>query len=206
MAPISFFRALGVVTLSLLFAPAVWAGQHTWDVAEVFTNADGSIQFVELLERTASGSGAETGIGNGTISSDTQSYHWTNGAVTSPTGQKRYLVATAGFAALPGAPTPDVIIPPGQVPFFSSSGDSVDYSIYDTCTFASLPSDGVTSLDCITDTTGVNSPTNYAGATGSVDASPPPVPGLAPAMQWVAVGLLLLAGSSLLRSRRLQPA
>jgi len=200
-------RALCAAVGCLLFAAGAQAGIHTWDVAEVFSNADGTIQFVELLEVTAPGppDAFEVGVGNGTISSDTQTHTWANGAVTGPTNQKRYLIATADFAALPGAPTPDVILPPGKVPFFDTAGDSVDFVVYDTCTFASVPTDGVTSLNCETDTTQVNSPTNYAGATGSVNAAPA-VPGLAPATQWLAVGLILAMGSALLWARRLQRA
>jgi len=51
-----------------------------------------------------------------------------------------------------------------------------------------LPTNGVDSLHRSL-TTGVNSPTNYAGDTGSVTASPPAVPGLLP---W-AVGLVAAA-------------
>jgi hypothetical protein len=36
--------------LTLLAAQAALAGIHTWDVREVFSNADGSIQFVEFWE------------------------------------------------------------------------------------------------------------------------------------------------------------
>jgi len=123
--------------------------------------------------------------------------------VTPPTNDKFYLIATPAFAALPGAPTPDVLLPAGVIPFFSASGDSVDFVTYDTCTFASAPTDGFTSRDCLTNTNGSNSPTNYAGATGSVNANPAPVgvPTLAPAMQWLAVGCLL-AGATWLFTRR----
>ena len=37
------------------------AGQHTWDVNEVFSNADGTIQFVELWE--ANGGTGEVNVG-----------------------------------------------------------------------------------------------------------------------------------------------
>jgi hypothetical protein len=42
-------------------ATAAFAGAHTWDVWEIFSNADGTIQFVELRE--ANGTAFETGIG-----------------------------------------------------------------------------------------------------------------------------------------------
>jgi hypothetical protein len=161
--------AIGPFLLSLLalHAGPARAGTHTWDVSEVFSNADGTIQFVELKE--AEGGDTEGGVGNGSISSNTKNFAWANGAVAN-TANKYYLVATPGFAILPGAPTPNAIIAPGSVPFFNPSGDSVSFGPYDTCTFGPIPTNGTLSYDCLTDTSGVNSPTNFAGATGIVTA------------------------------------
>ena len=148
----------------------------------MFSNADGTIQFVELEE--AGGGNSETGVSSGTISSNTKTFKWTSGAVTN-TALKKYLIATPAFAALTGAPTPDAIIsscappctPGPNIPFFSPSGDSVDFEVYDTCTFGPpsafppVPTNGKDSFDCLPNTTAVNSPTNYAGAAGSVRAA-----------------------------------
>src|SRR5262245_14163533 len=41
--------ALGLA-LCLSLAPAALAGAHTWDVWEVFSNASGTVQFVELKD------------------------------------------------------------------------------------------------------------------------------------------------------------
>lgn len=161
---------LAIIVLGMSPGTAL-AGIHTWDVSEVFSNADGTIQFVELME--ANGGNTEGGVGNGSIASNGESFSWTNGAVTN-TANKFYLVATQGFADLPGAPTPDAIIAPGSVPFFDTTGDSVSFVIYDTCTFGPVPTDGVGSFDCVTNSAAVNSPTNFAGQTGSVDASGSP--------------------------------
>ena len=85
------------------------------------------------------------------------------------------LIATADFAALPGAPTPDYVIPAN---FFDPAGDTITYNgAPDVAVLApgALPTDGVQSLHRdITSgvmTAGPNSPTNYARVTGSV--SPP---------------------------------
>jgi hypothetical protein len=50
----------------------------------------------------------------------------------------------------------------------------VSFVVYDTCTFGPVPTDGVGSFDCVTNSAAVNSPTNFAGQTGSVDASGTP--------------------------------
>jgi uncharacterized membrane protein YphA (DoxX/SURF4 family) len=174
--------------LTLLAAQAALAGIHTWDVREVFSNADGSIQFVEFWE--AGGGPGETGIGSAAASSDTQSFSWSNGAVAPPTSNKFYLIATADFAALPGAPTPDVIIPAINVPFFDPAGDTVCFGGFDCFTFASAPTNGTDSLDDISGV-GPNTPTNYAGVSGSVT-----IPPSAPA--WSSIAMLLATASMLL--------
>lgn len=143
-------------------------GAHTWDVSEVFSNADGTIQFVELVE--ANGTPGETGVANKNVTADVTGQSFTIPSnVAPPTSNKHILLATASFAALPGAPTPDHIIPAGSLPFFSISGDTVRYGAFDAFTFGAVPTDGVNSMN----DGGIiapNSPTNYAGATGSVNA------------------------------------
>jgi len=158
--------------LAVAAPTSVFAGAHTWDVNEWFSNADGTIQFIEIQE--ANGTPNETGVGNCFITSNARSYDIPNN-VASPTTNKYLLFATPAFAALPGAPTPDFLFPAGQVPFFATTGDTLRYSPYDTRTFGAgvLPTDGVHSLSKLL-AVQVNSPTNYAGQTGSVDASPAP--------------------------------
>ena len=91
---------------------------------------------------------------------------------------QRVEFATAGFAALPGAITPDYTLP--VAPFFDPGGNSVtiSFSTFDSVTFAAgeLPTNGVGSLNRdlsnLTNPdlmTGVNSPTNYVGNTGQLE-------------------------------------
>ena len=161
-----------VVTLGLTLgtaSPNILAGSHTWDVNELFSNADGTVQFIELRE--AGGGAFETGVGGHMLTSNANSFLITSN-VASPTSFKHILFGTAAFAALPGAPTPNYIIPAN---FFSVNGDTITYVPWDSRTFGAgvLPTDGVLSLNNNL-TTGVNSPTNYAGQTGSVNAAPAP--------------------------------
>ncbi len=170
---------LAVHFLLALSSSSAFAGIHTWDVSEVFSNADGTIQFVELKE--AAGGPSETGVSNSTITSNAKSFSWTvvGGATqVGNTANRFYLIATPGFAALPGAPTPDAIITADKLPFFfNPAGDSVDFSTWDTCTFSvPIPTDGVGSLDCgvgpaPNSPQATNSPTNYAGISAPVNAS-----------------------------------
>ena len=165
------------LSASVLFAASIAsAGIHTWDVREVFSNASGTIQYVELIERQLTG-GAEINVGTSSLTSAAKSHSWTNGQVAPPTATRSYLIASASFAALPNAPTPDVIIPVGKMPFFNPAGDTITFAGgIDAWTFGAVPTNGINSLDRDTGV-GVNTPKNYANTqfTG-VNAAPPPVP------------------------------
>jgi len=122
-------------------APHLPPGSHTWDFTEIFSNADGTIQFLELRE--CCGGAGETGPPGHLISSSTKSC----------------------------APTPDAIIPAGTLPyFFSVFGDSLTYAPWDTWNFGAVPCDGINSLKR-NGTVSPNDPTNYAGVSGSVSAT-----------------------------------
>src|SRR5262245_47417416 len=194
-------RALTIALLMGIGETAL-AGQHTWDVNEVFSNSDGTIQFVEMRE--ANGTPGETGLPSQQISSTVQgeAFFIGGGPLTPPTSNKFFLIATPAFAALAGAPTPDSIVPAANIPFFASSGDTITYSIYDSWNFGTVPTNGVSSLNRLTGVQN-NSPTNYAGGTGQVDASSPApsVPALNGLGVGLVAGLLLLAGIAIARRR-----
>jgi hypothetical protein len=158
------------VSVVLAAAPAQ-AGSHSWRINEVFSTADGSVQFIELWE--AFGEPAETFMINKNITSVATGHVFLFPAnFIPPTDDKHVLLATQSFANLPGAPTPDYIIQPG---FFDPKGDTLEYFIYDEWTFGAIPTDCVNSLHrnfWTTTATGLNSPTNYQGGTGEVDACP----------------------------------
>ncbi len=192
--------ALQTASLSavvLIAASSASAGIHTWDIREVFSNASGTIQYVELFD--AGAAGGETGVSSGTISSGTQTYSWSSAPVAPPTNGKSYLIASATFAALPGAPVPDAIIPLNKMPFFNVAGDTVSFGIFDSFVFGAVPTNGV---DSLTDGIGVgpNTPKNYAGTQGSVNAAPPPVP---TASFWITAALFTsLAAMGIIALRR----
>ncbi len=161
------------LALALLLGAPAFAGGHTWRVKEVFSNADGTVQFIEVWE--ALGGDGEVGTANHDVTSNSAVFTIPSN-VAPPTGLRSLLLATQGFADL-GVVTPDYIIPDR---FVSTGGDTVTYVPFHSVTFGAgqLPTDGVHSLNADL-TTGVNSPQNYAGDTGSVDVSvgPPEVPG-----------------------------
>src|SRR5262245_25007420 len=173
---------IGVIVLLCSGAPAL-SGVHLWRVTEAFSNSDGTIQFIEM--RTCCGSaGGEIFIANQPLSSNSHSFTFpANLPPATPQAPNTHLLlATTGFAALPGAPAPDYTIPSN---FFSPAGDTLSFAVYDAWTFGAIvPTDGSRSLnkneDDDTDTPfiAVNSPTNLHEQTGSVTVvtGPPAVP------------------------------
>jgi hypothetical protein len=165
-------RATVGIFAGLVFAalaPTAYGGAHTWDVVEVFSNADGTIQFVELRE-TGGGDNERNLNGLKVISNDTGNQFTFPANLVGTTGLRSILLGTTAYAALPGAPAPDHIIPAN---FFDITGDFVEYHVYDDWVFGAVPTDGVMSMNRVGGSL-TNSPKNYAGVTGTVDASEVP--------------------------------
>lgn len=191
--------AVPVVLLSI--SAPVLAGHHQWDISEVFSNSDGTIQFVEIFGIADNEQGLN---GFGLTSNSGGSFTFNANLPSSSTANTWTLVATSGFAALPAAPAPDYVLPDN---FFDASGDTIVYAGgADSWAFGAVPINGVDSLDR-TSGVGRNSPTNFAGASGSVNASG--IPAAAPVTTIfgviVLVGIILLMTSGMLRRRPVEP-
>jgi hypothetical protein len=153
----------------LVLSAEVQAGAvsfHSFDVEEIFSTADGLVQFVELRE--TEGLAGQFHFAEIFMTVDEGYYQFGSDLPSSDTAFRHVLIATAGFQQLCGI-TPDYYMPQG---FMNVAGDTV--AIRETLesppttelTFVSgeLPLDGVNAL--LSDgTVAVNSPTNYWGET-----------------------------------------
>lgn len=160
------------------------ADVEDWIVNEIFICANGSEQFVELHNPTPINNETEFGEVSLVVTNlaGTQSHTFTfpeDTDVSTPTGFKSLLLATDGFSSLPGAVTPNFIIPDG---FLFPGGGTVIFGTYDGVSYGAgqLPKDGINSLNrqgagLVSAT---NSPKNYADQQGSASC-PPPAPNLA---------------------------
>ena len=161
---------LASASLAAALSSSSLAGSHLWEFWEVFSNADGTIQFIELHVNV--NANQETFVGGKKITSLATGKSFTFPSnLQGSTGFKYLLLGTAGFAALPGAPAVDFVIPNGLI---GVNGDTLKYHIYDTLVFTAgqLPLDCVQSMNQF-HVAAVNTPKNYAGATGTVNACPP---------------------------------
>jgi len=158
----AILRAFAVL-LALAAAPAQ-ASFHLWSMNELYSNADGTVQFLEL---TALAGGQQFIAGHTLTSSsggNTNTYTFSSN-LPGDTSGRRMLVATQGFAAL-GIVTPDYVVPNN---FFFRNGGTLNFaSGVDTWNHPALPTNNK-SLDR-SGAAIVNSPTNFAGQTGRVPA------------------------------------
>ena len=146
--------------LVILFCPQVLASHHGWAPVEAFSNADGTLQFVEM---TTAGNGENqltaakldsTDLGTNAF----KQYTFTDLATTA-TGGRRLLIATSGFEAAFGI-APDYVIPDN---FLTITAGDVWYN--STLTWSDgLPTDGWQSYNS-GGLVQAATPTNFAGAT-----------------------------------------
>ncbi len=150
-------------------SPAM-AAFHLWAMNEVYSNADGSVQFLEL---TALTSGQQFVSGHNLVAREggaTRTFRFPSD-LPGDTSGRRMLVGTQGFAAL-GVVTPDYIVSNG---FFPRAGGSVDFAEgSDVWSFGALPTDGSLSL-LRSGSTATNSPRNFAGSSGTITPAGSPL-------------------------------
>jgi hypothetical protein len=166
-----------VAALALIASTPARATFHLWEISEVFSNANGSVQFVEFetnsaLQNFLVGQVLRTEQNNVTL----QSFTFPSNLPLQSTQDRFFLVATPGFQAVAGI-EPDFEIPVG----FIEVGvvDELELVGADDFGFlpSELPTDGLSSLNALGGgSIGVAAatPTNFAGQTGTL-----PEPGAA---------------------------
>jgi len=166
----SIVRFIRLIAASLALAAILPASAsfHLWTMTQLYSSADGTVQFLELQALT----GGQEFVAGHTLKSTsggtTHTYNITTNLVGDSANHK-LLIATQGFADL-HVVTPDYIVPNG---FFFPAGGTVNWGEgADVWNHGALPAppaalnrDG---------TTGTNAATNYAGTTGSAGATTTP--------------------------------
>jgi hypothetical protein len=147
------------MNLAMLAVVPAYATFHLWKFDEVFSNADGSVQFIEMtnaadLEQFVSGHPLTSTTHTVTPSTDLP-------AVNNMTAGHHMLFATAGFGALTGGVKPDYLIPAN---FFNPAGDTLNWAGgFDIETFGAIPTDGIHSLLIPSGTSAISTPTSFVG-------------------------------------------
>ena len=191
------------VVAAAMFASTSQAWFHLWRFNEIYSNADGSVQFIEMFVNTNGEWYATSGLfGQNNppipifLKTGSHTFQFDHDLNTSiPTTNKTILIATAGFESLPNLPqppnaqvVPDYIIPSN---FFNPVSDTITFCqrsctgnfIWEVKPISNHPTDGITSLHypfggfqtpSPPGTAGVNSPKNFLSVTGQLDLSIPP--------------------------------
>lgn len=138
-------------------------------VNEIYSSADRSVQFVEFIgeadgQHEWAGEFINSGISDGHRG---KVFSVTTNLPSSSTNGKTVLVATQGFADL-GIVAPDYIIPEGYIELVNGY-----ISFSEIFSYSQLPTDGKSSLNNDL-STGTNSPTNFAGESGTINTLPDP--------------------------------
>ena len=185
-------RILTAILLAAISIPAN-ATFHLWYVNEVYSNADGSIQFIEMKAAASGQQFIKDHTIRSTSGGTTHSYTFPRdlpGDSAEGTGDpgygyggygmdmvyKSFLIATEGFAAL-NSVTPDFVVPNGFL--FPAGGTIVFGEGADTFSHGPLPTDNHSFTRDRTIVT--PSPTNFAGVVGTVappTQAPPSYQGL----------------------------
>ena len=157
-----------LVLVFALCAPAVEAAFHQFRIEQLYSNADGTVQFVVLHE--SSGANSENQWNGRTLRmitpAGTTTFSFPSN-LPSDTALRRVLVATPGFEAL-GLVHADYVMPAG---FLSITGGTLNYAGVHQVTYQSLPTNGVSALS----SSGAiipNVATNFAGVSASIAAAP----------------------------------
>src|SRR5207248_1800694 len=143
--------------ITLIAAPVARA---EFIIEELYSNADGSVQYV-VLHETQGADGANALKGRpltATHAGVTKTFTFPANLPSATTANKRVLVGSNGFAAA------SAIAADYQMPdrFLPTDGGTVDYAGVDHISYATLPIDGNNALfhDA---TTGANVATNFSG-------------------------------------------
>jgi serralysin len=159
-------------SLGLLLTCQARATFHLWTVNEIYSNADGSVQFIELHESsTFNGENLLAGhfirCTSGLL---TNTFIFPTNLPSTLTAGKSFVIGTANLASIPGGVTPDYVFT-NAGPFLFAGSGTVQYAGVDTVTYTNLPSDGVASMvrsGAAMVLSATNSPQNFAGGSNSI--------------------------------------
>jgi len=160
-------NTLAGFAIALACAP-VSATVATFAIDEIYSNADGTVQYVVLRE-TAGQAGGDGWSGRTltmTHGATVKTFTFAADLPGSATANKRVLVATQGAAAL-GLVAPDYVVPDR---FLAADGGTLAFAGVDAVTYGALPSDGQSAIDR-NGAARANLATNFAGASAAMPAS-----------------------------------
>jgi hypothetical protein len=165
----SWFAALAIAAMA---SPAS-ALPPTFLIDEIYSNADGSVQFIVVYDSGRSDCDAGENLWSGLALTSSgpepqKTFLFPANLPTCKTSGRRILIASEGFAAL-GLVAPDFVIPNR---FIQAPAGAIDLAGVAGLTYSTLPTDGTGALDGSGHRV-QNLATNLAGASTSLALAPP---------------------------------
>ena len=173
---------LRILVVFLALAGNANATFHLWEITQLYSSADGKVQYVELMALSSGqeflmghtisstqGSTTHTFVFPGDLNGDTAMSD--GGYYGMASGFKSLLLGTQGFANL-GVVKPDFIIPDG---FLFTTNGRVDWSsgpTWDSVSYMALPIDGQNAL-FRSGAMAMNAPLNFNGLSGVISPTLP---------------------------------
>ncbi len=166
----------GMAASALIFFPhaSAYASFHTWKVNEIYSNADGSVQFIEMKE--SSGANFQNALPGHTITCTgplgTKTFSFPSNLPSTATANKFFIIGTSNLVSIPGGLTPDYVFT-NTGPFLSLDGGGfLNFSGgFDTVTYTNLPVDGSGALirsGASLIPVATNSPLNFRAVSNSI--------------------------------------
>ena len=167
-----------LATLALVLAcAAARAAEPSFQVVEVFSNADGTVQFVQLRE--SAGQNGQQGLAGKTLTvtrgGRSKTFTFPADLPNASTANRSVLIVTPGFLAVPvrypefKAVTPDYVAFDQLLP---AEGGTIDFAGADQWTFGPLPRDGFSALFRSGNAVRDNAVQNFGGASISLPVVP----------------------------------
>ena len=137
---------------------------HLYRINEIYSDAGGTLQFVELTVGNSNGQNLWNGVTITTTRNGvTHSFTFTGNLPSATTANTAVLIATQGFAAVAKV-TPNFVVPDG---FLFPEGGTLNFGGVDMVSYGPLPTNGVNSIDR-NGAVSAATPKNFAGATGAL--------------------------------------
>jgi hypothetical protein len=180
------------MVIAIALAGPAEASFHKWVINEIYSNFDGTVQFIELY----STEDLQDELGSEFLLSDLATFQFEFDLPDSATGFRYVLIGTQSYSQAPGAVAPDYVI---EDNFFTIDGDTIIFANVDLVAFGpgDLPIDGDLSIDRDL-LSAPNSPINFSFEEGHLLL---PEPNRDLLMSAGLVTLALLGRCRLLRAR-----
>lgn len=166
-------KSTAALALTFTVALSAYGSFHTWKVNEIYSNADGSVQYVEMKE--SSGLNGQDLLPGHPITctgpGGTKTFNFPSNLPNNLTANKYFIIGTSNLAAMPGGLKPDYLFT-NTGPFLSLTTGTINFAGgFDVINYTNPPTDGSGAMirsgaTMIAVTT--NGPVNFGGAFNSL--------------------------------------